>query len=212
MIRSLPVAVALVGLACRDAAPNRDAPAARPPAVAVDTNPPARPTRIDGITIDPHPRCGPALDEPTDASQEAWRKAPEAERNLHALNTALHDLEHALVGIALDHERRAAIVVFHTDFEDYESVRQRLVGRIAPLEVVLQPSCYARAKLADVEQLLLQGSWHPKAKDTRRGFWLDASFSGYRVTVDDSAPEVADALKQALGEQVRVSLGKPGRH
>jgi hypothetical protein len=44
------------------------------------------------------------------------------------------------------------------------------------------------------------------------GSWLDASFSGYRVVIDDSAPEVADALQQRLGERVRVTLGKPRRN
>ncbi|HMJ14669.1 MAG TPA: hypothetical protein VK524_24830 [Polyangiaceae bacterium] len=33
----------------------------------------------------------------------------------------------------------------------------------------------------------------------------DASFSGYRVFLDDSLPEVAEALRQRLGELVRVA-------
>jgi hypothetical protein len=44
------------------------------------------------------------------------------------------------------------------------------------------------------------------------GVVSDASFSGYRVFIDDSLPEVAEALRQRLGELVRVSMGTPGRN
>lgn len=172
---------------------------------------PAQPERVDHVTIDPRPRCGPAAYEPEDGERTAWLKTPDIQRSVFAVNSALQGFERANIGQTLDHERHAVIVVFHSDFRDYDRVRQRLVGHVAPLEVVLQPSCYPRAKLAEVEQVLLEGSWHPKAKDVPKGFWLDASFSGYRVTIDDSAPDVAEALKQRFGDLVRVSLGKPRR-
>lgn len=184
--------------------PVRDAPPA--------TGLPAEPERVDHITIDPRPRCGPAVDETADAKHEAWLKAPDIQRAVHALNAALQGLENANIGSTLDNERRAVVVVFHSDFRDWKQVRERLVGRIAPLEVVLQPSCRSRAELAEAEQIIKEQAWHPKAKGIRMGSWLDASFSGYRVVIDDSAPEVADALQQRLGERVRVSLGKPRRN
>lgn len=172
---------------------------------------PAQAERVDHVTIDPRPRCGPAVDEVKDANHDAWLKAPEIQRSVFVLNAALQGFESSNIGTTLDHGRHAVIVVFHADFHDWARIRQRLVGRIAPLEVVLQPSCYPRAKLAEAEQVLKEQAWHPKAKATRMGFWLDASFSGYRVVIDDSAPEVAEALRQRLGELVRVSLGKPRR-
>jgi hypothetical protein len=45
---------------------------------------------------------------------------------------------------------------------------------------------------------------HSKAKGTPMAFWPDASFCGYRVVIDDSAPEVATCRsachRHGLGE------------
>lgn len=216
-MRALLIAMALCALACREQSGAQvalEAPkvAAEAPKAIADTKPsglPARPERVDNVTIDPRPRCGPAADETEDTSRLS---SPEIQQSVSVLNRALQDVERSSLGTTLDNERRAIIVVFHTDFQDYDGIQKRLVGQIAPLHVVLQPSCHARAKLAEVEQALLDGSWHPKAKDTRRGSWLDPSFSGYRVTIDDSAPDVAEALQHRFGDLVRVALGKPGRN
>lgn len=229
LTRALLVALALSALACREQSgtqaaadpptaaepkPSVKAPSAQaaPPASETSVPPnaglPAQPERVDHVTIDPRPRCGPALDE---TESYNWLKPPDIQRSVSVLNGVLKDFERASIGSTLDNQHHAIIVVFHSDFHDYDRVRQRLVGRIAPLQVVLQPSCHSRAQLAEVEQALLEGSWHPKAKDTPRGSWLDPSFSGYRVTIDDSAPEVAEALKKRFGDLVRVSLGKPRR-
>lgn len=168
--------------------------------------------RIDHVTIDPHPRCGPAYDEHGQPEREAWLQSPDIQRGVAILNAVLEDYKQASLGTVLDNEHKAVVVVFHADFHDYDLIQKRLIGRIAPLEVVLQPSCYSRAKLAEVERALLEGSWHPEAAKTRKGFWLDPSFSGYRVTIDDSAPEVGSALAKRFDELVRVTLGKPRRN
>jgi hypothetical protein len=225
-VQALLVSVTLSLLACRgqSAPPGRhgDPPAtvaAKPlvqptatPAPVRNVDLPAQPERVDHVTIDPRPRCGPALDEAKDSEHDAWLDTPEIQRSMFAVTTSLQGFASASIGTTVDHERRAVIVVFHTDFHDWARIRQRLVGRVAPLEVVLQPSCYPRAMLAEAEQLILAQAWHPDAMGIKMGFRLDASFSGYRVVIDDTKPEAAEALQQRLGKLVRVSLGKPGRN
>jgi hypothetical protein len=146
-------------------------PSARPPSAPLPapeapraTGLPAEPERVDHVTIDPRPRCGPAVDEAEDAKREEWLKAPEIQRAVQALHAGLQGFENANIGSTLDNDRRAVVVVFHSDFGDWKQVRERLAGRIAPLEVVLQPSCRSRAELAEAEQIIKEQAWHPKAK------------------------------------------------
>jgi hypothetical protein len=144
--------------------------------------------------------------------KHAWLKAPEMQRGMYEVSKALQGLESSALGTTLDHERRAMIVVFQQDFHDWARIRQRLAGRVAPLEVVLQPSCYPRAQLDEAKRVITEQAWHPKANGIRMGVLSDASFSGYRVIIHDSFPEVAEALRQRLGGLVHVTLGKPGRN
>jgi hypothetical protein len=99
-------------------------------------------------------------------------------------------------------------VVFHTDFRAYQELRGKLERTIAPLPVVLRPACYPRERIEAARQLLERADWHPRARAFRLASHLDPSISGFVVTIDSSAPDVAQALEQRLGPLVRVRLGK----
>jgi hypothetical protein len=214
---TLPVLLALICAAC--GAPDAGEPRAQPAQAPVSPAPaqphrnpdlPLHPERVDHVIIDPQPRCGPAIDDPKQPSESDWAATPAMQQSLMRLDQALEGVRSFSLGTALDHAQQRAMVVFYPDFHDYARVRSRLVGRVAPLVVVLQPSCHSRQVLDDANRVLLDRGWHPKAREVGMGFWLDPSFSGYRVTVADA--EVAESLRKRLGELVRVAVGKAGRN
>lgn len=100
-------------------------------------------------------------------------------------------------------------MVFHTNFTAYDEVRSKLQAVIAPLPVVLRPACYPPEQIAAAREILEKADWHPRAKSFRMASHLDPSFSGFVVTIDESAPDVATALEQRLGPLVESRLGKP---
>jgi hypothetical protein len=92
------------------------------------------------------------------------------------------------------------------------TLQANLAQSVRPLAVALRPSCRTSEELSQARAVLQARAWHPKANNTPVGWHLDAAYSSYVVVVDDSAPEVAEALREKLGNRVLVSLGKPRRH
>jgi len=196
--------------------PAPSSPAAAPPPVL------AEPKGGDGnravepggsVTIDPAPSCGPSveLDPPasSSASRHAWLDEPGVREAAGTLERALSAYAAWKLGFYPDDDRKAVVVVFHTDFSAYEELRGKLERTLAPLPVVLRPACYPRERIDAARQTLERADWHPRAKAFRMAAHLDPASSGFVVTIDSSAPDVAQALEQRLGPLVRVRLGKP---
>ena len=165
--------------------------------------------RHDGIVgIEPAPSCEPKRDDALPEGSVSWLAERVVQDRAQVLERELARWKNAWLGTYADDDGRAFVVVFHTDFADYETVRRRLETVMPPVRVVLRPACHSRERIAEAERILDERTFHPKAKSVNMLFYLDASFSGYSVSVDDS--EVRQALERRLGKLGNVKLGSPG--
>jgi hypothetical protein len=95
-------------------------------------------TRVKNITIDSQPLCARELDRAKDDPQRSqWLADAAIQRAIYALDAELKPFTAALVGTAIDHGSRTALVVFDTSFNDYEAVRARLLDKVEPLNIAL---------------------------------------------------------------------------
>lgn len=171
-------------------------------------------TSGDAVRVDPEPSCGPSVEaaaaaERGGAPSHAWLDKPGARERGAVLQQELAPYASSTLGFYPDDVLQAVVVVFHTNFKAYDEVRRKLEAVVSPLPVVLRPACYPPERIADARETLERADWHPRAKSFRMASHLDPSFSGFVVTIDASAPEVATALEQRLGPLVKVRLGKP---
>ena len=146
------------------------------------------------------------------AAARAWLLDPviqEARRG-EVLERELENWKGSWVSTYIDDRRQAVGVVFHTDFSDYDAIVAKLEPVMAPLKVVLRPACYSRQQIDEARRVIESGEWHPRGKGPMASYF-DAEFSRFAVTIDESAPEVADALRQRLGKLVSVTLGQVGK-
>jgi hypothetical protein len=167
------------------------------------------------VFSDSTPLCGLPAPVPTSAKEErqrtAWLAAPEAQQRVTRLNADLEGLTPPSVGLAFDDTSRTIILVLAAPYESYRGLAQRLQRLVSPMRIALRPSCHSPAQMEHAKRVLEGRQWHPKASVTPMAWYLDPSFAGYRVTIDDSAPEVRDALQRQLGSLVQTELGKPRR-
>lgn len=124
---------------------------------------------------------------------------------------ALKIHETSQIGTFIDDREKRFVVVMHTDFREYAAAQRAVAGKVKSLDEVLAPGCHTRGEIAEAERVLLERAWHPAAKETSMAFSMAPAFSGFDVVFDESAPEVAEALRERLGALVYVSLGKPRR-
>lgn len=202
--------------ATQDASPPASKPAPSGPVAEVlapePPKPPSQPrpsaSRIKNISIEPQPLCSPDADRAAgDRAKNRWLAPDAIQRDVYLLDAALKPFAAELIGTTADHANQSLVAVFHTTFRDYEAVQKSLLEKIGSLHVVLRPACHSREESAAAEAVLSRRDFHPKAASVALSYGLDASFSGFDVMVQESAPEVADALKQRLGPLVRVELG-----
>jgi hypothetical protein len=176
----------------------------------VTAEPPFIPTRREGaVGVDPTAACTPEPRRPDGAN--AWLATPVINARIVKLNDELDELD-GWLGIYSDEDLEAAVVVMHTSFSGYDALREKLTPIMPPLKVVLRPACHTKQHLEEAERVLHARSWHPRANDVRVAGALDVSFSGFIVTIDESAPEVGVALEQRLGSVVSVRLARPHRY
>jgi hypothetical protein len=74
------------------------------------------------------------------------------------------------------------------------------------LDVRLRDGCHTAAELVEARAVVSAATYHPDAGDTARLSGIDARTSSVRVTVDDDRPDVADALRDRLGDRVTIEL------
>jgi hypothetical protein len=164
------------------------------------------------VVISSVPACAQGAD-PADkaapADQPSFLADPTMQQRVEVLANELKAFGGLQLGTYSDANERAAVVVFPQEFTDYLALQARLAPRVTPLRVILRPSCYPHVKLDEAQRVIAELQWHPRAKSVPIVWHFDPSFSGYTVTVHDSAPGVAAALSQRLGPLVQVRLGKP---
>lgn len=143
------------------------------------------------------------------AASHTWLAEPATQQRVAVLNETLREAGGQELGLYPDHPNQTIAVVFPTTFKDYEAMRKRLAPRVFPLKVVLRPACFTPEQIEEARKVVHDLDWHPRAKKVPSAGHFDASSSAFIVTIHDSAPEVAAALKKRLGPLVRVRLGKP---
>jgi hypothetical protein len=195
------------------AAPAGEKPREKPEArVAEPPKPLPSASRIKNISIDPQPLCsehaGRAGGDPV---KNRWLREEAIQRGVYALAAELKPFEAEMIGTTIDYEAEMMVVVFHTTFRDYETVRTRLLDKLGPLQVALRPACHSREQIAEAEAGLSRRDFHPRAASVALSYNLDPAFAGFSVMVQESAPEVAEAVKQRFGPMVRVSMGSLNR-
>jgi hypothetical protein len=168
--------------------------------------------RRDGpVSVDPEPACG--VESPPKAKTqpvrtETWFTAPATQpQRRDAVEREIENWKSSVAGTYLDDNRRAFVIVLHSDFAHYDGLRQKLEPISPPLKVVLRPACYSRQRIDEARSLLQERSWHPQAASARFAMHFDARFSAFAVGFENTAPEVAEALEQRLGQLVRVNRG-----
>jgi hypothetical protein len=175
--------------------------------------------KLETVSFSTEPYCRKAAEVGASAEAVAaarpnhpWLSPPALQAKLRVLEEELKPYEPSLIGVTFENEPQTAIVVLYPDFTAYEELQAKLAPRVKPLPVALRPGCHTSQQLAEALTILQGRAWHPKAGNTPTGWHLDVASSAYAVVVEDSAPEVAEALRQKLGDRVHVTLGKPRRH
>jgi hypothetical protein len=223
LIRARLLAFIVIALGCAKREPPAPTPpAATPPASSTQQVAPTpaatasapQITQLGTVTVNTEPYCG----KPSAAELKGelkpnslWLADGAVQKKLRVLEQQLKPVAASLVGITFEDESKTAIAVLYPSFDGYEGLQRQLAARIGPLNVALRPSCHSERELATAHAVLQARDWHPKAGATPVGWHLEAAYSAYVVTVDDSAPEVAQALRERLGDLAVVSLGKPRR-
>jgi len=163
-------------------------------------------------------------------THQEWVASPAAQQVVGAINRAVEDrfgnpdqvtardqLARGLVGTALDHTTQTVVVVVDPDRVDQNQLRQRLQrvaadghsqsgGRLPELRVDVRAGCSSAEDLLRAESVLSSRSWHPRAATASYPYYLDASDSRYRVAFGEKDRAVAEALRQALGHRVTVTI------
>jgi sirohydrochlorin ferrochelatase len=176
-------------------------------------------SKLETVSVNTEPYCrkaaGPGATGQADAvlrPNSPWLADKAVQEKLRVLDEELKPHAASLIGITFEDEPRTAVVVLYPGFTAYADLQAKLAPRVKPLPVVLRPGCHTAEALAEALEVLRARDWHPKAGTTPVGWHLDAASSAYAVVVDDSAPEVAEALRNRLDDRVLVTLGKPRRH
>jgi sirohydrochlorin ferrochelatase len=174
---------------------------------------------LETVAVDTEPYCRKAEGLSADADAEAaarpnhpWLSDAILQEKLRVLDEELKPYAPSLIGVTFENDPKTAVVVLYPSFTAYEELQAKLAPRVKPLPVVLRPGCHTSEQLAEALAILQGRAWHPKASNTPTGWHLDVASSSYAVVVDASAPEVAEALREKLGDRAVVTLGKPRRN
>ena len=141
----------------------------------------------------------------------SWLGRPMMQNRMARLNRKLEPFGRSMIGIAFDDMGKRVVVVFDPAFSRYAEVQAALADAVAPLQVSLRPGVHSLAEIAEAEKVLDAMDWHPRAKSIDLAWAAEPARSGFRVVIDERAPEVARALQRRLGSLVNVTLGRPVR-
>lgn len=131
-----------------------------------------------------------------------------SEANPHA------PLRGGLIGSALDHEARQMVVVVDPGYSDAPGLQNQLEqvaargGKSRSFVRVLR-GCHPAAALADAAGKIAQRGWHGRAAGVVFGYGVDAHTSTVEVTFSAADSDVAQALKDELGDLVTIETGSP---
>lgn len=167
--------------------------------------------RVETIAVVPQPVCD-WEQKGSDAERLAFLKQPRVQRAVFAIGEAIARHQSSYIDTLFDPLQKRVVIVLHTDFSEYQALQQDLARKVIAVDVELSPACRTRDELARAERVLTERQWHPKAQETPMAWWLEGAFSAFSVVIEESAPDVAEALERKLGPLVRVSLGRPRLH
>lgn len=123
-------------------------------------------------------------------------------------------LSRGLIGSALDHEAHQMVVVVARGYSDTRGLTNQLersaseAGKSRGFVRVLT-GCHSADELMSAGDVIAGLDWHERADDVSFGFGLDAHTSTYEATFAESDADVANALKERLGDLVTIEYGTP---
>lgn len=128
-------------------------------------------------------------------------------------------LDAGIVGVALDHEAEEYVVTADPTRVDTPSLERSLQQEAAhnsskgvpPFDIRVNEACNSIHDLVRARQLIVRRTWHPDAQQAAFGFDVDPYTSTIEVSFDASWGDVGQALKQKLGDLVRIHYGTSTR-
>ena len=120
-------------------------------------------------------------------------------------------LASGVVGVTADNVTQRFIVVVDSSVVSLDVVGGALREINSELQIEVRPSCRSIAQLAATEETLKARQWHPSAAEVSLGYYMDPATGSFKVTFSSSDDEVAQSLKDTLGDTVEISYGEPSR-
>lgn len=175
-----------------------------------------------------------AGNRPTNAGHfphEEWAANAGAQRVIEKINSAMdaqfgtsneeavtRALDAGLIELALDHFAQEVVVIVDYSLVDAPNLERRLRGIVqaayhsqAPFTVRVGPSCNSAADLHSARDVLVGQAWHDDAPAVPYTFYLDPNTSSFKATFWNEDADVANALKEKLGDKVSIEWGTPSR-
>ena len=120
-------------------------------------------------------------------------------------------LASGVVGVTADNVTQRFIVVVDSSVVSLDVVGEALREISSELQIEVRPSCHSIAQLAATEETLNARQWHPSATEASLGYYMDPATGSFKVTFSSSDDEVAQSLKDTLGNTVEITYGEPSR-
>lgn len=153
---------------------------------------------------------------------QEWVANPEAQRGVASANAAFtqrfgssDETDHlaaGLLGFVTDHHAQELVLVVDEAFIDVDQTEKWLKSKMPAnsLNVRVGVSCHSASNLRNAQEMLRAAQWHPDAAAADYGFHIDAHTSTISVTFDAGDTDIAQALKDRLGDLVSVEFGDVG--
>ena len=116
-----------------------------------------------------------------------------------------------VVGVTADNVKQRFVVVVDSSVVSLEVVGRALREINSELPIEVRPSCRSIAQLATAENTLRARQWHPSASEASYGYYMDPATASFKVTFSSNDTEVAQSLKDSLGDTVEITYGEPSR-
>ena len=116
-----------------------------------------------------------------------------------------------VVGVTADNVTQRLVVVVDSSVVSLEAVGEALREIDSELRIEVRPSCRSIAQLAATEDTLKARQWHPSASEASYGYYMDPATASFKVTFASGSVDVAQSLKDLLGDTVEITYGEPSR-
>ena len=116
-----------------------------------------------------------------------------------------------IVGVTADNVTQRFVVVVDSSVVSLDAVGEALRKVDSELRIEVRPSCHSIAQLAAAEDTLKARQWHPSASEASYGYHMDPATASFKVTFSSGDVDVAQSLKDLLGDTVEITYGEPSR-